>query len=373
VEALTALPNYPTGRVFSGYRRRHAAVETVGRIRTVRVPLLPAREGFVKRLGCYFSFAGAAAALGPRLCARPDLLWVESPPLFIGLAARWLSRRWRRPYVFNVSDLWPESAVQLGIIRPGPAARAAEALELSLYRHAAGVTGQTEDIVASVRRRVPGVRAELIGNGVDPTRFGPERADEAARELLGREPGPIFLYAGLLGYAQGLDQILDVASRLSAEVPGRFVLVGDGPRRRELEDRVAAEGLERVRILPPVARDRVPALLAASDVAVVSLGPEIANAVPSKLYEGMASALPLLVTAEGEAVRRVEEAGAGLTASPGDLEAIREHVEALARDESLRHRLGAAGRRAAEGVYDRASIARRLDAFLRASLNGAGP
>jgi glycosyltransferase involved in cell wall biosynthesis len=108
-------------------------------------------------------------------------------------------------------------------------------------------------------------------------------------------------------------------------------------------------------------------------VAVVSLGPEIANAVPSKLYEGMASALPLLVTAEGEAVRRVEEAGAGLTASPGDLEAIREHVEALARDESLRHRLGAAGRRAAEGVYDRASIARRLDAFLRASLNGAGP
>lgn len=348
-------------------------METVGRIRTVRVPLLPAREGFARRLGCYFSFAGAAAALGPRLCARPDLIWVESPPLFIGLAARWLSRRWRRPYVFNVSDLWPESAVQLGIIGPGPVARLAEALELSLYRHAAGVTGQTEDIVASVRRRAPDVRVEHIGNGVDPTRFGPERADDAARELLGREPGPIFLYAGLLGYAQGLDQILDVASRLPADVPVRFVLVGDGPRRRELEDRVAAEGLWRVRILPPVARDRVPALLAASDVAVVSLGPEIANAVPSKLYEGMAAGLPLLLIAEGEAVRRVEEAEAGLAARPGDLEAIRAHVEALARDESLRRRLGAAGRRAAEGVYDRATIARRLDAFLRASLNGAVP
>lgn len=336
------------------------------------MPLLPAREGFVRRLGCYFSFAGAAAALGPRLCVRPDLIWVESPPLFIGLAARWLSRRWRRPYVFNVSDLWPESAVQLGVIGPGPAARVAEALELSLYRHAAGVTGQTENIVASVRRRAPGVRTEIIGNGVDPTRFGPERADDAARELLGHEPGPIFLYAGLLGYAQGLDQVLDVAARLPDDVPGRFVLVGDGPRRRELEQRVADERIRRVRVLPAVARERVPALLAAADVAVVSLGPEIAHAVPSKLYEGMAAGLPLLLIAEGEAVRRVEEVQAGLTARPGDLEAIGAQVQALALDESLRRRLGAAGRRAAEGVYDRASIARRLDAFLRASLRDNG-
>lgn len=335
------------------------------------MPLVPARVGFARRLGCYLSFAGAAAALGPRLCTRPDLIWVESPPLFIGLAARWLSLRWRRPYVFNVSDLWPESAVQLGIIRSGPAARLTEVLELSLYRHAAGVTGQTENIVASVRRRVPGVRAELIGNGVDPARFGPERADDEARDLLGPEPGPIFLYAGLLGYAQGLDQILDVASRLPETMPGRFVLVGDGPRRPELERRIAAERIARVRILPAVGRDRVPALLAAADVAVVSLGPEIAHGVPSKLYEGMAAGRPLLLIAAGEAVRRVEEAAAGLTARPGDLAAIRANVEALAVDEPMRRRLGMAGRRAAEEVYDRASTARRLDEFLRASLKGA--
>ena len=371
VESLTALPNYPTGRVFDGYARFRTSVEMTGRIRTARVPLLPAREGFARRLACYFSFTASAAAFGPRLCARPDLIWVESPPLFIGLAARWLSARWRRPYVFNVSDLWPESAIQLGIIEAGLAARSAEALELSLYRHAAGVTGQTEEIVASVRRRVPGTRTEIVTNGVDPQRFGPHLADDAARDLLGREPGPVYLYAGLLGLAQGLDQLLDVASRLPDAVPGRFVLVGDGPVREALSRRVAEERLRRVRIVPPVPRDRVPALLAAADVAVISLGPEIPGAVPSKLYEGMAAGLPILLVADGEAARRVQDAGAGLTAPPGDLEAICRHVESLSLDSQLRQRLGAAGRLAAEETYDRSAIARRLDSFLRASLDRA--
>ena len=127
VEALTALPNYPTGRVFPGYSRK-AMAESVGRIRTVRVPLLPSQKGFARRLACYFSFAGSAAFHGPRLCARPDVLFVESPPLFIGFAARRLARRWRCPYVLNVSDLWPQSAIEMGVVKPGLATRMAERL-----------------------------------------------------------------------------------------------------------------------------------------------------------------------------------------------------------------------------------------------------
>src|ERR1041385_9205020 len=86
VECLTALPNYPTGRIFPGYAGK-PVVESVGRITTARVPLTPAKEGFIRRLGCYFSFIGSASRFGPKLCSRPDLLFVESPPLFIGIAA----------------------------------------------------------------------------------------------------------------------------------------------------------------------------------------------------------------------------------------------------------------------------------------------
>ena len=217
VEVLTALPNYPTGKIFSQYDPRAAVVEQIGRMRTIRVPLYTAKTGFIKRLRCYFSFVASARRYGPRLCLRPDLLWVESPPLFIGYAARSLARRWRCPYVFNVSDLWPESAIRMGIVKPGVATWLAERLELSLYRHAAAVTGQSSEIIESVRQRSPHTRTAVVTNGVAPARFGKSMADAAARELVGHEPGPIFIYAGLLGHAQGLDQVLDIAAQMPAD------------------------------------------------------------------------------------------------------------------------------------------------------------
>lgn len=365
VEALTALPNYPTGRVFSGYGRWRVAVETVGRVRTVRVPLLAANRGFVRRLASYFSFVAAARFWGPRHCPRPDVLFVESPPLFIGYGARSLARRWRCPYVFNVSDLWPESAVRMGVVKTPTLIRLAEHLELSFYRSAAAVTGQSSETIESIRRRCPGLRTAVITNGVEPARFGAQHADDEARQLLGSEPGPIFLYAGLLGLAQGLDQILDVATRLPPEVAGRTVLVGDGPCRDHLEKRLANESIERVRLLPAQPRARIPALLAAADAAIISLGSNLPGAVPSKIYEAMAAALPILIIADGEAARRVTDGGAGLAVPPGDLDAITAAWTRLASDAALRQQLGTAGRHQAETVYDREQIAGRLDALLR--------
>jgi glycosyltransferase involved in cell wall biosynthesis len=368
VEALTALPNYPTGRVFDGYDSRRVAVEQVGRIRTVRVPLRPSQTGFRKRLICYFSFVVSASLRGPRHCARPDLLLVESPPLFIGYAARWLARRLRCRFVFNVSDLWPESAIRMGVIEPGLATWLATRLERKLYLRAAGVTGQSEEIVAAVRESAPRTPVEVITNGVDAGRFGRHLADEDARTLLGPEPGPVFVFAGLMGLAQGLDQVLDVAAALPPGTPGRFVLIGDGPVREELTERIQRERIERVRIVPAQPRDRVPALLAAADVAIISLGLAIPGAVPSKIYEAMATSLPILLVADGESARRVEEAACGLVAPPRDLGAIRACMERLAGDPHLRERLGRAGRAAAETTYDRAQIAARFDEFLRTLL-----
>jgi colanic acid biosynthesis glycosyl transferase WcaI len=209
------------------------------------------------------------------------------------------------------------------------------------------------------------VKAEVITNGVNPARFGPEQADAAARALLGDESGPIFVFAGLLGLAQGLDQILDLAASLPADAPGRFVLIGEGPAREHLSNRVEKERIARVKILPPQARERIPALLAAADAALISLGMPIPGAVPSKIYEAMASHLPILLIASGEAARRVEEAGSGLAVPPGDSAGIAREFERLASDATLRRRMGAAGRNAAETIYNRSQIAKRLDQFLR--------
>lgn len=372
VECLTALPNYPTGKIFPGYEPRRPTVEQVGRIRTVRVPLYTAQTGFFKRLRCYFSFVAAAKKYGPVHCRRPDLLWVESPPLFISYAARSLARRWGCPYVFNVSDLWPESAIRMGIVDEGLATRLAERLERKTYRFAAGVTGQSDEIIASIRRRVD-VPTATITNGVDPARFGPAAADAAARSLLGDEPGPIFIFAGLLGLAQGLGQLLDLAKTLPPEIPGRIVIVGDGPARADLQQRLEREVIDRVKLLPAQPRERIPALLAVADVAIISLGMAIPGAVPSKIYEAMASWLPILLIADGEPAARVTQADCGMTVSPGDRKDLQAAFAQLATDPALRKRLGAHGRRAAETTYCRDGIARRLSDFLSSTLSVSKP
>jgi glycosyltransferase involved in cell wall biosynthesis len=368
VECLTALPNYPTGQVFPTYDPRKPVVENVGRIRTIRVPLKPAKSGFVRRLRCYFSFVRSASRFGPRLCNQPDLLFVESPPLFIGFAARKLARIWGCPYVFNVSDLWPESAVRMGIIKEGFLSRMVEKLELSFYRHAAGVTGQSSEIIESVRRRSPHTKSAVITNGVDPARFGKLMLDQAGLGLVGPKPGPIFIYAGLMGLAQGLDQILDLAKSLPDSVPGRFVLVGEGPVREHLQTRIADQKISRVKLVSAQPRNRIPALLAASDAAIISLGMSIPGAVPSKIYEAMASSLPILLIADGEPATRVREANAGCSVCPGDSGGLLMAFRELATNAALRERMGAAGRHAAETTYNRKAIAVRLDEFLRECL-----
>lgn len=360
VDVLTSLPNYPGGRVAPGYPLWSPVRERVGRLDVTRVPLLPSSQGFVRRLICYYSFAASASALGTALLERPDVLLFESPPLFLGHAALELSRRWRCPLVMNVSDLWPDSAVRMGIIGAGTLpARFAEAFELHLYRRAAGVCGQSDEIIESVRRRSPGVNAVVVSGGVDPSRF----SAAAPREL--SLPRPTFVFAGLMGHAQGLDQVLDLAAALGPQDPGSFLLVGDGPRRAELEQRVRRDGLRRVHFMPPQPRDAIPGILAAADAAIITLGHRLPGAVPSKLYEAMAAGLPILLVAEGEPERRTLAAGAGLVVPPGDREGLKRAFLRLANDDALRKDLGRSGRVAAETVYSRDSIADTLDTFLR--------
>jgi glycosyltransferase involved in cell wall biosynthesis len=253
----------------------------------------------------------------------------------------------------------------MGVVKEGLITRFSEKLELGFYRRALAVTGQSQEIIESIRRRSPQTRTEVITNGVNPVRFGRQTADEAARVMVGPEPGPLFVYAGLLGLAQGLDQILDLAKSLPPDVPGRFVLVGDGPVREHLAHRIRAEGLPRVKLMPAVARERIPSLLAVSDVAIISLGMRIPGAVPSKIYEAMAASLPILLIAEGEAAMRVREAQCGFAVPPGRVHELREAFTRLAVDPKLRQVLGVAGRKAAEAIYDRKRIGARLDAFLR--------
>lgn len=358
VAVLTAMPNYPTGVIHDGYGgvlRR----EVRDGVRVVRTFIYPTqRADYAHRLANYFSFVLSSAAVGGAAVGPLDYLMVESPPLFLGLSGIWLAALKRARLVFNVSDLWPESAVRLGLLRQESAAyRASARLEALCYRRAWLVTGQSRGILADIGARFPETRRYHLSNGVDTTRFAPTRATAEARRLLSPDGRCVALYAGLHGLAQGLEQLLDAAERIPPEAGLDVVLVGDGPEKAALVARAAERGLHHVRFLPPLPAAEIPALVASSDVALVPLKLHLPGAVPSKVYEAMASARPVMMVATGEPAELVRTHDAGLVAAPGDVAALADGLRRLVADPALRERLGAAGRRAAEAHFDRAAIA----------------
>ena len=364
VTVLTAMPNYPTGRYYPAYgglfRREIRNGASV--IRTLIYPTKSA--GLVQRLLCYFSFVFSSLALGGWLIGNPNYLITESPPLFLGISGFLLSRWKRARWIFNVSDLWPESAVSIGVLKPGLALSLAERLEAFFYRRAWLITGQSSGIVQSIRDRFPGAPTLLLSNGVDTQRFRPDCCTRETRALLGSDSHCVVLYAGLHGLAQGLEQIIEAAAQLKDEPTIKFVLIGDGPVKQELMREAACKGTTNVTFLDPLPREQMPALVAAADIVVVPLKMHIPGAVPSKLYEAMSAGRALVLVASGEPAAIVSVNRAGVVVEPGDIKALADTLRELARDPVLRERLGTRARQVALEKYDRSLAVARFARYL---------
>lgn len=375
VTVLTAMPNYPEGRIHAGYggllrREQRGGVEV---IRTFIYPTQ--RADFARRLTNYFSFVLSSAVAGSLLLLRPDYLMVESPPLFLGLTGRWLSWLKRTKLIFNVSDLWPETAAHLGLLRRESLAyRLSEKIEALCYQRAWLVTGQSEGILASVTKRFPSCSTFHLSNGVDTERFRPDCETGRASEIVRDNGSCVALYAGLHGLAQGLEQVLGSADALRGEPGLRFVLVGDGPEKQRLVQQANERALTNVKFVDSMPAAEMPSLLASADISLVILKTHIPGAVPSKLYEAMACARPVVLVADGEAAAIVTKENAGIVVRPGDVEGLARAINSLRADAGLRRALGENGRRAAERRFDRASIATRfinhLEDNLRPEIRG---
>lgn len=230
-------------------------------------------------------------------------------------------------------------------------------LESFCYAHAWLVTGQSKTILADINERFPSRPTFHLSNGVDTQVFSPDRTTDHARVLLNGSGKLVVLYAGLFGLAQGLDQVLDAAERLRDDAGLDFVLVGDGPQRISLKEQVGRHNLANVHFLDARPAGDMPALVASADIVIVPLKVYIPGAVPSKLYEAMASGRPVVLVAEGEAAEIVRRHQAGLVVKPGDIGGLAQAIRALAREPALRRALGENGRRAAEQFFDRTKIA----------------
>ncbi len=359
VEVLTAVPNFPEGRIHDGYRNRLTREERDG-IRTLRVPVvLAANRGTGRRSLAYVSFLVSSVVGARRLSSRPDVVIATSPQLLAGLAGYRIARRLAVPFILEVRDLWPDSIVAVGALPDALPVRLLARLERFLYAGASHVVVVTEPFRARLQERgVPASKVSVLTNGVDagslPLVTSEERA--AVRRGLGLDESFIVAWVGTLGLAHGAEVLIEAARQLASERVA-FVVAGAGAD----ADRVAkaARGLSNVRLLGRLPRHDALRLLASSDAAVVHLrrSPVFRDVIPTRMLEAMALGRPVLIGVEGEARRLAELSGAGVAFEPECAESLLAALDQVVRDADLRQRLGNAGPPFVHRHFDRRVIA----------------
>ncbi|MEM7125155.1 MAG: glycosyltransferase family 4 protein [Chloroflexota bacterium] len=375
VTVITGFPNYPSGEIREEYQGRWYCEEELDGVQVIRTWIYATpRKGSIRRLANYFSFVLSSVISGGRQQASFDVIFASSPPLFIGLSGLALSWWWKRPWVFDIRDIWPELAVEAGEFDPDALiVRWGNRLERFLYRRADHITVVTERKRQKLRQKeVPEEKLSIVANGVDLDRIGSSTSEyKDWRSALDLDGKFVALYAGLMGIFQRVEVIVEAAIHLRERSDIHFVLAGDGVRRDVVEKTIADEHLQNVTLLPSQPGEQIPAMLKAFDLALVPLINEnLVDAVPSKLLEAWGCRRPVLLIAGGEARQLVETSNGGFVVSPGCTEAlVQTIVDVVSMDGEARQRYANNGYEYVLAHYDRAKLAEQLEAVLQRQIS----
>ena len=368
VRVITTAPNFPAGRIFSGYSNRLLQRETLEGIEIVRVwTYITANEGFIRRTLDYVSFmvTGFIAGLFMR---RVDLIVCTSPQFFTACAAYMLSVIKRRPFVFELRDLWPDSILAVGAMRDSAAIRALKRLEYFLYRKAAlivSVTNSFKRVLSS--NGVSPEKIAVVPNGADLAGFlpGEKPADLVERHALHGKF--VAAYIGTIGMAHGLDTILNAAESLRDDGRIAFLIVGDGAERLALQRSAEQRGLRNIVFVGPVNKEDVKRYWQLCDATLVLLKDKalFQHVLPSKMFEAMATARPIVLGVRGESADVLQAAAAGVAIPPENPGALAEALKELAISPQKAREMGERGRRYVEREFDRDQLAAMMLEALR--------
>jgi glycosyltransferase involved in cell wall biosynthesis len=352
VEVVTAMPNYPVGKIFPEYRHKLYCREIWHGISVHRFWVYASTGSGIRRLLNYFSFS-LTCLFGIFFARKPDLIFVESPPLFLSIPARLLSLMWHRPFIFNVADLWPDSVREMGVMRDGVILRMAGRLELWSYRKAAFVNAVTDGVRRTLveKKGVPPEKVLLLPNGANTELFRNGVRDEELAKNLGLSAQRVILYAGTLGLFHGLDIAIEAAEILQFEIPDfTLVFIGGGSDRNRLELLAKSKGLTNVRFLEPQPPEMVARLFSISYAGLASFmnRPVFEGTRPAKLIPMMASEKPVVFSGAGEGARLVLQAGAGIVTAPESVSSLVEGLRAVLNDPSMAQEFGRNGRKFVE-------------------------
>ena len=351
VTVLTAMPNYPQMEIHKAYKGKIYCRERMDEMTIHRCWIyVPRSRALMKRLLNYFSFTFSAFWLGLFKTRRKyDVLLVESPPLFLGASAYLLSRCKGAKMVFNVSDLWPESAEKLGLISNKFFLRMATFLEEFCYRKSALVSGQTQGIVNNIKLRFPQKTVHWLKNGIDVSKYKESEIPNDVSFRRDKDLSPsdfVLLYGGIIGYAQGLEIILRAAEILQHKQDIKFILLGNGPQKEHLLAMKQDLNLNNVFFYDAVAKNQMSQIIKEINASIIPLKrlDIFKGAIPSKIFEYQAMNKPILLGVEGEAEEMfIKQGKGGLSFEPDNAKDLSEKILQLYNNPQAAKEMGERG------------------------------
>lgn len=322
VTVLTCVPNFPSGKVFEGYRNSLIPIrQSIDGINIVRVwSYIAPNEGFIRRTADYLSYMVSAIIFASTI-RKVDIVIGTSPQFFAAWGACMVALCRRVPFIFELRDIWPESIRAVGAIRNRYVIKVLEFMELFLYRRAKGIVSVTKSFKENlIHRGVDPDKISVVTNGVDLTRFTPGKKNELLVKDLGLQGQFVVGYIGTHGMAHALETILEAGRLLSnmGEKGVSIVLLGDGARKESLKRRALKLRLDNVKFLSSVHKDEVAKYWSILDGAIIHLKkePVFETVIPSKLFEAIGMGIPVLHGVRGESAEIVEEHKVGLVFEP---------------------------------------------------------
>jgi len=333
VTILTCHPNFPDGVIYKGYKNTFYHVEEIEGIKVIRVwSYMSSNKGFIKRILDYLSFALSAFLVG--LFQKTDIIVATSPQFFTTWSAYALSKLKRKPWVFELRDIWPESIVSVGAIHNQKIINLLERIELGLYRDAWHIVAVTDAFKVNLESRgINGSKISVVTNGSNLSLFQQQAKDLDLIRQLKLEDKFIVGYIGTHGMAHGLDFIIESLAYVKDEKI-HFLFVGNGAMKETIVKMAKHLALKNVTFLDAIPKEEVPKYLSICDISLAPLkrNDTFKNVIPSKIFEAAAMQKPTLLGVEGVAKGIISKYNAGRCFFPEDRADFIEKLMAL-RDE----------------------------------------
>ena len=365
IKVLTAMPHYPQMVIHEKYQGKSFCYEKIDGIPIWRTKLFVSQNSsIISRLRNYFSFMWNSYFYGKKnIKEKFDFILCESPPLFLGISAYFLAKKLNAKIIFNVSDLWPESAEKLGIINNRFLLTLATKLEEWLYKKSTIITGQTNGIINNIKNRFPNKTTLWIPNGIDEEQFI-DIPDYNFRDKNSFDSSDkLFFYGGIIGHAQGLEIILNAANLLRTNTKIHFILMGSGPEKPKLIKLKEKLKLTNVHFFDPIPKKDVLSVIQEMDASIVPLKSLalFLGAIPSKIFENLMLEKPIILGVDGEAKNIfIDETPCGLFYEPGNFKDLYAKIMTFLEEPEVMLQYGRNGKKLVSDKFNRTKISQEL-------------